>query len=84
MHDAAHNPVAGATVTGLWTGAYTGPASCVTDTTGWCNMRTGALSTPGSVVFTVTSLSLGNAVYDGGANHDPDGDSNGTSITIGG
>jgi hypothetical protein len=37
----------------------------------------------GSVDFTVTGMSGGSGyAYDEGPNHDPDGDSDGTSITV--
>ena len=35
-----------------------------------------------SVTFAVTGVAKESAVYDSSANHDPDGDSDGTSITI--
>jgi hypothetical protein len=39
--DSAHNPVSGVTVFGMWGGLFSGTASCVTDTTGSCGVRTG-------------------------------------------
>ena len=82
VHDATHNPVAGVTVTGQWSGAYTGGASCVTDATGSCGIRSQNVSGSGSVTFTVAKLSLSGNDYAASANHDPDGGSNGTSITV--
>jgi hypothetical protein len=40
------------------------------------------LKTIASVTYTVTNLSATGYTYDAAANSDPDGDSNGTSITI--
>jgi hypothetical protein len=34
------------------------------------------------VTFTVSNITLGSNTYNAGANHDPDGDSNGTAITV--
>ncbi len=82
VHDAAHNPVAGVEVTGVWSGNYSGATSCVTDSSGSCAVRTQNLSASGSVTFTIVGLSSGGSVYDASLNHDPDGDSSGTSISI--
>jgi hypothetical protein len=34
------------------------------------------------VTFTVSNVTLAGNTYNASANHDPDGDSNGTSITV--
>lgn len=81
VHDAAHNPIAGTTVTLAWGGA-SGPASCVTGAAGSCTVHTNNLSSPATVTLTVTGVSVPGGTYDGSQNHDPDGDSNGTSITV--
>ena len=80
-HDAAHNPVSGVTVFGMWGGLFSGTASCVTDTAGSCGVRTGNIPV-GGVTFVVTGLSKAGATYNGSLNHDPDGDSSGTSIDV--
>jgi Bacterial Ig domain len=83
VHDASHNPVANVTVSGQWSGGYSGSASCVTNSSGQCSASTGNISSKKtSVTFMVTNLSLPAAVYNSASNHDPDGDSNGTVITI--
>lgn len=81
VHDASHNPVAGATVSLAWGGA-SGQPSCVTDASGSCTVHTNNLSSPASLTLTVTGVSASGATYDAAANHDPDGDSSGTSITV--
>ena len=81
VHDAAHQPVSGVTVFGQWAGLYSGNASCVTDTAGSCSVRTGNIPV-GGVTFVILSLSRAGATYDGSLNHDPDGDSSGTTIDI--
>lgn len=78
-HDAAHAPLAGVTVSGSW-GRATG--SCVTSAAGTCSVTRRFSNRLASATFTVTSLSLAGHTYDPGANHDPDGSSNGTAITV--
>ena len=39
-------------------------------------------SNASSVTFTVNNVTYANSSYDAGANHDPDGDSNGTTIVV--
>jgi hypothetical protein len=84
VHDGVHAPVAGATVTGSWNAGRPSSSSCVTATNGRCTVTSGGLSTlfnPG-VRLDVTSVTAPGRVYISGANHDPDGDSNGTSIQV--
>jgi hypothetical protein len=83
VHDAAELPVSGAVVSGAWSGGVSGSASCQTDSAGLCAVMFGNIrGNLNSVAFTVTSLSFGSAPYDSSANHDPDGDTNGTTITV--
>ena len=83
VHNAGHSPVAGITVTGNWSGGTTGTSSCVTNGSGQCSVTSSNMnSKKTSVTFTVTSLSGTGYTYNSGVNHDPDGDSNGTSITV--
>lgn len=79
--DAGETPVAGATVTGTRGGGLTGSASCVTAANGRCSVSKSARKLP-SVTFTVTNVTRSGATYASGTNHDPDGDSNGTTITV--
>jgi hypothetical protein len=68
-------------VTGRWSTGVTG--SCTTAGAGTCLIGSGTIGrSVKAATFTVTSVTSGPAVYDSSANHDPDGDSNGTSITI--
>ena len=78
VHDSLYAEVAGVTVSGTWSDGSIG--SCVTDDFGQCS--TARITKELSLTFTVDSLSNGEDTYDAGANHDPDGDSDGTSITI--
>jgi len=82
VHDSAHSPIEGASVSGQWTGAK-GSTSCTTDATSFCTVETGPpLSVPGSVTFTITGITYNGLDYLSAYNHDDGGDSNGTSITV--
>jgi hypothetical protein len=83
VHDASEAPVAGATVSGNWSGGATGSGSCVTDSAGQCSITLSNIrGTVSSVTFSVSSLTYPAGTYHAAANHDPDGDSSGTAITI--
>ena len=83
VHDAEENPMADVTVKGIWSGGYSGNAQIVTDANGRATMTTPNIRGKfKSVTFTVTSLAKSAFTYDSAANHDPDGDSNGTSIVV--
>jgi pimeloyl-ACP methyl ester carboxylesterase len=83
IHDAGEGPVAGATLTGSWTGGTSGSSSCVTGANGRCTVsKTGLPKKAASVSFTVTSVTRSAWTYTAAANHDPDGDSTGTSISV--
>jgi serine protease AprX len=80
IHDETHAAVAGAKVTGTWTGGKTG--SCTTGTNGRCQVSTRYGKAKASATFTVTSVSFTGHAYASGENHDPDADSDGTSVVI--
>jgi hypothetical protein len=82
VHDASEGPVAGANVTGSWSAA--GSATCTTGAAGQCSLTlSGIKQNVVSVTFEVTDITRNTGdTYDAGANHDPDGDSNGTRLTI--
>ena len=82
IHDENCNPVANATVSGEWSGATTGTVSGSTGSDGTVTLSTGNLSGGTEVTFTVTGVTHDTLTYDATANHDPDGDSDGTSITV--
>jgi len=81
VHDGSHATVgSGLTVSGTWSSGGPGGV-CVTDSSGSCDVSVaGIRKNNGTVTFEVTSVSAGD--YNAGANHDPDGDSDGTSITV--
>jgi len=86
-HDSRHNPVNGVTVRGPWNG--TGPeGTCVTSDAGGggpgtCSVvLSGVVNSTRMVTFAVTGMTLTGYVYKAYANHDPDGSSNGFSMTV--
>ena len=78
--DANNDPVAGANVSGDWSrGSASG--SCTTGGDGSCTVTSSENSTwRSSVSYTVNDI-VG-STYAANGNHDPESDSNGTSITI--
>jgi choice-of-anchor B domain-containing protein len=83
VHDNADNPVANATVDGSWSAGANGSGSCTTDGTGQCSFTKNNINrNAASATFTVDSLTHSGLVYAPAANHDPDGDSNGTVIVV--
>jgi hypothetical protein len=87
VHDAAHQPLNGATVVGTWNGAGLASDTCTTGEgggVGTCIFLAPGLSlkTKKSVTFTVSSVTMAGKTYQSSANHDVDGSSNGTSIKV--
>jgi len=82
IHDDGQAAVANATVYGTWSGdAYTGSVSGTTDSGGNVTFTTGTMKGGSYVTFTVDDVT-DTLTYDPGANHDPEDDSDGTSITV--
>ena len=82
-HADAHSVLKGVRVTGSWTGGYTGTSTCTTDTRGRCQVSSAAMpKTVASASFTVVNATRSGYAYLQANNHDPDGDSDGTTITI--
>lgn len=83
VHDANHSPVAGATVDGTWSVGDAVSTSCTTGGNGQCSVTSGSIpKRSGSTTFTVESVTHSTLTYDAIGNHDPDGDSDGTSINV--
>jgi len=86
VHDSNHNPINGATVTGVWNPAGLASDECTTGElggNGTCIVLYPSIAKKqGAVTFTVTGVTMPEKTYGAAANHDPDGDSNGTSITV--
>lgn len=83
VHDGNHDPVADAAVSGTWSAGASGSSACTTGSDGRCSVAKGSISKrTGSVVFTVDNVGHGSLAYEATLNHDPDEDSDGTSITV--
>jgi hypothetical protein len=83
VYDGEQNPVADATVSGAWSGGYSGAANCTTGSDGRCSLVTGNVSTKSdTVTFTIDAVTHATCVYEPADNADPDGDSDGTVITV--
>ena len=73
----------GATVSGHWSYGGGATVECITGGSGRCTIDlAGIPKREGTVTFTVDDISHGSGGYDAGSNHDPDGDSTGTAISI--
>jgi hypothetical protein len=88
VRDDTGNPVGGATVRGTWAEPWNGGrvrrtlASCLTGADGTCVVTRSARSRTASVTWEVATVEHGTLAYDASANNDPDGDSDGTRITV--
>lgn len=83
VHDANHAPVSGVFVAFSYSGGASGQTSCVTNAAGSCYvLASQAKASAPSVTFTVMNMTRSGFSYTAGANHDPDGDSNGTTIVV--
>jgi hypothetical protein len=86
IHDSNHQPLNGATIVGSWNRRGLNSDTCTTGElggNGTCIMLFPSLRTSvKSVTFTVGSVTMAGKTYASGSNHDPDGDSNGTSIKV--
>jgi len=79
--DGNNKPVSGATVSGGWSdgrniSAKTDTLGRVTFTSAWQSGKTA------SITFNVTQIAASGLTYNSAMNSDPDGDSNGTRITV--
>jgi hypothetical protein len=76
VRDTGGNPVQGATLNGTW-------GSCTTDGLGQCSLDSAEMrKNKSSVTLTVEDVTHPTLAYDAAANADPDGDSDGTAITV--
>ena len=83
VNDNGGQPVSGVVVSAAWTNGTNGSPSCTTGSNGRCTVSKANLKgNLSSVDLTVTGLSNGVNAYAPGDNQDPDGDSDGTVITV--
>jgi len=82
-HDEAHVAVSGATVNGSFSGGASGTGSCITVATGQCTVsKPGIRKKVARVTFTVSGVTHSTLSYNSSSNHDVDGGTNGTTITV--
>ena len=81
VHDAADAPVSGATVVGSWDGSVT--QSCVTSSAGTCTVSRWFSRAVLTTTFSVVDVRSGSQPYQAALDHDPDGSTDGTRITVG-
>jgi hypothetical protein len=83
MHDGQENPLANATVSGAWSGGASGTTSCTTDAAGQCAVLSQDVpKRTGTITYSVTDVTHANQTYNPVDNHDPDSDSDGTTIVV--
>lgn len=83
VHDSAEFPVESAVVTRSQVSGTGGSEVCTTDASGQCALTvTGIRRNVLSVNISISGISHTTLAYDSTANHDPDGDSNGTTIIV--
>ena len=86
VHNASHQPLNGATVVGTWNGVTFASDTCTTGElggNGTCIFLAPSIGLKKrSVSFTVSSVTMSGRTYQASANHDADGTSNGTRITV--
>jgi thermitase len=83
VHNTNHLAVPGAVVTGTWSGGAAGSGTCTTGGNGTCVIVSSSLrKKDGVATFTVTGVAASGLGYSAAQNHDPDGDSTGTVISI--
>jgi CARDB len=86
VHDASHNPLNGVTVVGRWSRSGLNANTCTTGElggNGTCVVLFPSISlNAGQIRFTVTSVTRAGSTYQSTANHDVDGSSNGTVVTV--
>lgn len=82
VHDGSHLPIAGADVDSTWSGGASGSQSGTTDGVGQVTFQSPSIpKRNGTITLTVDYVDSA-SVYDPSLNHDPDGGSNGTTITV--
>ncbi len=83
IHNPNHAAVSGARVVGSWSRSVTATTQCTTSGSGTCAVVfAGLKKNVASITFTVTGVTLAGQTYLAGQNHDPDGSSNGTAVTV--
>jgi hypothetical protein len=82
VHGADHEPVQGVNVAGSWFGGVSGWGLCMTEENGQCSVVSGAIDPGSAATFRIDDLLYASYTYLPAANHDLDGDSDGTQISV--
>jgi hypothetical protein len=84
VHDNEETPVSGVLVSAVWSESDKGEATCTTNAVGFCRVSASGLLRNGvpTIGLTINGLSLAGYDYAPALSHDPDGDSDGTSIVV--
>ena len=83
VYDDLEAPLADATVTGSWSSGAKGSASCTTNSSGQCSVtKNNVKQNAASVTFTLTDITHAENTYNASLNHDPELDSDGTTIVV--
>ncbi len=83
VHDGSEKALSGVTVYASWSGGVSFNSSCVTDRKGACKLSSGSLpNSLASLTLSITDAARSGYVYLQTANHEPDGDSDGVSLTV--
>jgi hypothetical protein len=81
VHDSNHRLVTNAAVSGSW--SIGGTVSCTSDGSGQCSVSKSTIPrNTKSVTFTISNVTNSTLPYASVDNHDPDGDSNGSTVTV--
>jgi PKD repeat protein len=83
VHDGDEEPVPEATVQGTWSGGASGSGSCLSGADGTCTVLSPKITVAEeTIAFVVDGVTHPTLPYQPAENHDPDGDSDGTSIVV--
>ncbi|MDH3456856.1 MAG: hypothetical protein OER90_08445, partial [Gemmatimonadota bacterium] len=83
VHDPNHGAVTGVQVVGSWSRNTTATTECTTGSSATCIVSfSGLMKNVRSITFTVTGVTLAGQTYAASQNHDPDGSSDGTAVTV--
>ncbi len=80
VHNASHGPLSGVAVSGVWSNGGAGAGT--TNASGQCTVTLTNPKNRAIVSFTINNLTRSGYTYTASSNHDPDGESNGTTITV--
>jgi hypothetical protein len=82
--DDSQTPLSQVTVKGLWNDGDLNGGECVTDDSGQCSLTSDKVNSNqfSNLTFTVDDVIHDSLTYQAADNSDPDGDSDGTTITV--